>query len=69
LISEATRVGLPIRHLRLTDPALAAVYDHRLVLVRPDLHIAWSGVEITAAEIIARVRGMHTAAAPTDVNA
>jgi FAD-dependent monooxygenase len=69
LISEATRVGLPIRHLRLTDPALAAVYHHRLVLVRPDLHIAWSGVEITAAEIIARVRGMHTVAAPTDVNA
>jgi hypothetical protein len=31
---------LPIRHLTLTDPALAARYHHRLVLVRPDLHIA-----------------------------
>ena len=58
LLSEAARVGLPIRHLTLTDPALAAIYHHRLVLVRPDLHIAWSGTDVTdAAEIVDRVRG------------
>jgi 2-polyprenyl-6-methoxyphenol hydroxylase-like FAD-dependent oxidoreductase/ketosteroid isomerase-like protein len=62
LLSEAARVGLPIRHLTLTDPALAALYHHRLVLVRPDLHIAWSGTDATdAASIIDRVRGMHAA--------
>jgi 2-polyprenyl-6-methoxyphenol hydroxylase-like FAD-dependent oxidoreductase len=62
LLSEAARVGLPIRHLTLTDPALAALYQHRLVLVRPDLHIAWSGTDSTdAADIVARVRGMHEA--------
>jgi 2-polyprenyl-6-methoxyphenol hydroxylase-like FAD-dependent oxidoreductase len=65
LLGEAARVGLPIRHLTLTDPAVAALYNHRLVLVRPDLHIAWSGTDATeAADIIARVRGMQ-APAPT----
>ena len=63
LLSEAARVGLPIRHLTLTDPAVAALYNHRLVLVRPDLHIAWSGTDATeAADIIARVRGMQAPA-------
>lgn len=70
LLSEAARVGLPIRHRTLTDPALVALYNHRLVLVRPDLHIAWSGTDAAdAAGIIARVRGMHPAAAPTQVTA
>jgi hypothetical protein len=64
LLSEAADVGLPIRHLTLTDRALAALYDHRLVLIRPDLHIAWSGTDATeAADIVARIRGMHAAAA------
>jgi hypothetical protein len=63
LLSQATHVGLPIEHLRITDPVLAALYGHRLVLVRPDLHVAWSGTEATDAEsIIARVRGMQRAA-------
>ena len=54
----------------LTDPALAALYRHRLVLVRPDLHVAASGTDATdAADIIASVRGMHAATAPADVNA
>jgi 2-polyprenyl-6-methoxyphenol hydroxylase-like FAD-dependent oxidoreductase len=62
LLSEAARVGLPIRHLPLTDPGLATLYQHRLVLVRPDLHIAWSGTDAThAADIVAQVRGMHAA--------
>jgi len=66
LLSEAARVGLPIRHLTLTDPALADLYQHRLVLVRPDLHIAWSGTEATdAVGIVACVRGMHAAPAPS----
>ena len=68
LLSEAARVGVPIRHLILTDPALAALYHHRLVLVRPDLHIAWSGTDATdAADIISRVRGMHAANAEVTV--
>ncbi len=70
LLGEAARVGLPIRHLTLTDPSLAALYRHRLVLVRPDLHIAWSGTDATdAADIVASVRGMHAAATAAEVNA
>jgi 2-polyprenyl-6-methoxyphenol hydroxylase-like FAD-dependent oxidoreductase len=68
MLSEAADLGLPIRHLILTDPALAALYDHRLVLVRPDLHIAWSGTDVTdAADIIGRACGMHPAAARTEL--
>jgi len=70
LLSEAAQVGLPIRHLILTDPDLASLYQHRLVLIRPDLHIAWSGTDATdGADIIAQVRGMHSWAAPAAVNA
>ena len=70
LLSEAAQVGLPIRHLILTDPDLASLYQHRLVLIRPDLHIAWSGTDAAdCADIIAQVRGMHAAAAPAAVNA
>jgi 2-polyprenyl-6-methoxyphenol hydroxylase-like FAD-dependent oxidoreductase len=66
LLCEAAHVGLPIRHVVLTDPALAELYRHRLVLVRPDLHIAWSGTDVAdAADIINRARGMQ----PADVNA
>jgi hypothetical protein len=68
LLSEAAHVGLPIRHLTLTDPALATLYQRKLVLVRPDLHIAWSGTDATdATEIIAHVRGMHTTASREQV--
>jgi 2-polyprenyl-6-methoxyphenol hydroxylase-like FAD-dependent oxidoreductase len=68
LLSEAARVGLPIRHLTLTDPGLAALYRHRLVLVRPDLHIAWSGTDSTdAADVIARATGARPAVAPAQV--
>jgi 2-polyprenyl-6-methoxyphenol hydroxylase-like FAD-dependent oxidoreductase len=70
LLGEAARVGLPIRHLTLTDLALATLYQHRLVLIRPDLHIAWSGTDATdAADVLARVRGMHPASAAAHVHA
>lgn len=66
LADAASRLGLPLTRLQLTDPDLAAVYQHQLVLVRPDLHVAWSGTEVAdAADIVDRVRGMHPAAAQT----
>jgi hypothetical protein len=58
LLDEAELVGMPVRHLVLDDPRLCQLYGHRLVLVRPDLHIAWSGTTVAdAADIIARARG------------
>jgi 2-polyprenyl-6-methoxyphenol hydroxylase-like FAD-dependent oxidoreductase len=58
LLDEAELVGMPVRHLVLDDPRLRQLYRCRLVLIRPDLHIAWSGSTVAdPAEIVARVRG------------
>jgi hypothetical protein len=58
LLDEAELVGMPVRHLVLDDPRLCQLYGHRLVLVRPDLHISWSGTTVTdPADIVARARG------------
>ncbi|MDT5100577.1 MAG: hypothetical protein QOC76_4314 [Mycobacterium sp.] len=58
LLDEAELVGMPVRHLVLDDPRLCQLYRHNLVLVRPDLHISWSGTTIAdPADIIARARG------------
>jgi hypothetical protein len=51
---------MPVRHLILDDPRLCQLYRHNLVLVRPDLHIAWSGnIAADPADIIARARGVR----------
>jgi 2-polyprenyl-6-methoxyphenol hydroxylase-like FAD-dependent oxidoreductase len=58
LLYEADLAGVPVSHLILDDPRLCQLYHHRLVLIRPDLHIAWSGTHVTdPAEIIDRSRG------------
>ena len=58
LVDEATAVGMPLYHLVLEDTHCRTLYQDRLVLVRPDLHIAWSGHAVTdAAVIIGRARG------------
>jgi hypothetical protein len=59
LIDEAALVGMPLHHLVVEDPHCRSLYENQLVLVRPDLHIAWSGTTVTDAEaIIRRVRGV-----------
>jgi FAD-dependent monooxygenase len=58
LVDEAAVIGMPLHHLVLEDAHCRALYQDRLVLVRPDLHIAWSGNTVTdAAAIIGRARG------------
>ena len=58
LLDEAELVGMPVRHLVLDDPRLCQLYGHRLVLVRPDLHISWSGTTVAnPADVVARARG------------
>jgi 2-polyprenyl-6-methoxyphenol hydroxylase-like FAD-dependent oxidoreductase len=58
LLDEAELVGMPVRHLILDEPRLCELYGHRLVLVRPDLHISWSGITVAdPAAVIARARG------------
>lgn len=35
--------GAPVRRRSVADPAIAALFERRLVLVRPDGHVAWRG--------------------------
>lgn len=61
IAGEAARMGLPVEVLVLTDPQLARIYDDHLVLVRPDLHIAWSGSSMSdPGETLARISGFTT---------
>lgn len=43
LVASALKRGIPMEHLLTADPAVRARWDHRLVLVRPDQHVAWRG--------------------------
>ena len=33
--------GIPLRAVAIEDPQIAALYERRLVLVRPDGHVGW----------------------------
>ena len=61
LVEAAARRGAPLEVLRLDEPEFVAVYGRRLMLVRPDQHIAWRGTacddRLQAELIIARVLG------------
>ncbi|HEX2367453.1 MAG TPA: FAD-dependent oxidoreductase [Bradyrhizobium sp.] len=63
-MNDAARVkGVPLRILDVKKP-LPAAYDHgRLLLSRPDQHVAWRGdhVPMDAASLIDRVRGADAA--------
>ncbi|GAA3287943.1 FAD-dependent oxidoreductase [Dactylosporangium vinaceum] len=41
LAAAARSRGLPVAHLPLDEPAVRACWGRRLVLVRPDQHVAW----------------------------
>jgi 2-polyprenyl-6-methoxyphenol hydroxylase-like FAD-dependent oxidoreductase len=57
--SAARAAGVPLSIVSVDDPAIAALYERRLVLVRPDGHVAWrSDAEPEdAATLIARIAG------------
>jgi hypothetical protein len=66
LLRTATHMRVPVEHVRLTELWLRELYGHRLVLVRPDLHIAWCGTAAEpAAEIIDVMRGAVATRTPT----
>lgn len=43
ILDAARRRGVPITHLPVDDPAVRSAWEHDLVLVRPDQHVAWRG--------------------------
>jgi hypothetical protein len=57
--------SVPFREIALPEPDIAALYERRLVLVRPDGHVAWRGDDCPAdtEAIIERVRGADVASA------
>jgi FAD-dependent monooxygenase len=66
LLRGATHRGVPVEHVRLDQPWLRELYGDQLVLVRPDLHIAWCGTAAEpAAEIIDVMRGAVATRTPT----
>jgi 2-polyprenyl-6-methoxyphenol hydroxylase-like FAD-dependent oxidoreductase len=62
LIDAAKTRGVQLRDIAITDPDIAALYETRLVLVRPDGHVAWRGDQCPdqPAAIVDRVRGAAT---------
>jgi hypothetical protein len=57
--AAAQACGLPLQIVDIRDPNVAKIYRRRLVLVRPDGHIAWSGDEWPEqpGALLDRVRG------------
>ncbi|MBO9516162.1 MAG: FAD-dependent oxidoreductase [Variovorax sp.] len=54
----AREAGIDLRVVRLADPALRALYEAPLALIRPDQIVAWRGADAGDAErVLARVSG------------
>ena len=54
---EANLTGTPLTVVRRADPALAALYEARRALVRPDQHVAWRGDQWPEGGLLATVSG------------
>ncbi len=43
LVQAFAALGAPLRVLDIPDEEPRAIYDRDLLLIRPDLHVAWRG--------------------------
>jgi hypothetical protein len=59
LVEAAASRGVPLSVVSLEEPEILKIYGCRLVLVRPDGHVAWRGdaLPADAQALIDRVRG------------
>lgn len=59
LVRAALAAGVPLSVVSINDPAISGLYERRLVLVRPDGHVAWraDAEPEDAAIFMARVAG------------
>jgi 2-polyprenyl-6-methoxyphenol hydroxylase-like FAD-dependent oxidoreductase len=65
LLAAAKARSAPVALVDLRDEAAADLYEQRLVLVRPDGHVAWRGSTLPAAsELLDKVLGGQVAPAP-----
>jgi 2-polyprenyl-6-methoxyphenol hydroxylase-like FAD-dependent oxidoreductase len=59
LVQAARQRRVPLEVIAIDEPAVTSAYERRLVLVRPDGHVAWRGDELADAEAtIATVCGL-----------
>ena len=65
------RRAVPLTVATITDPAIGQLYERRLVLVRPDGHVAWRSDELPADPLALadRVRGADDGRFGTAANA
>ena len=42
-VDDAKALGIPLTVVRVDEPRIAALYERRLALIRPDQHVAWRG--------------------------
>jgi 2-polyprenyl-6-methoxyphenol hydroxylase-like FAD-dependent oxidoreductase len=59
LAAAIAAYGAPVHALVITDQAARDIYGYDLLLLRPDLHIAWRGNEVADAAEIAAVATGH----------
>jgi 2-polyprenyl-6-methoxyphenol hydroxylase-like FAD-dependent oxidoreductase len=52
LQASAQRLRVPLSVMTIDDPAIRQLYEQALVLVRPDGHVAWRGVEAKMADLV-----------------
>jgi 2-polyprenyl-6-methoxyphenol hydroxylase-like FAD-dependent oxidoreductase len=64
LTAAAALRGLPLQTVSIDDPAIAALYERRYVLVRPDGHVAWRSDEAPA-DALAVIDTVRGAASPS----
>jgi len=59
LVDAATEAGMPLTVLDLDTPEARKAYPEKLVMVRPDQHVAWRGnrVPSTPAALVAQMTG------------
>jgi 2-polyprenyl-6-methoxyphenol hydroxylase-like FAD-dependent oxidoreductase len=59
ILAVARIRGVPCKAVAIADPAIAALYERRLVMVRPDGHVCWRGDTSPAdpLALIDRLRG------------
>ncbi len=66
LVDAAAAAGLPLTLLDVAGEDLPSVYAQKLVLCRPDLHVAWRGdaVPVRPQALVDRLCGRQASAAP-----
>ena len=59
IAEAAAKRGVPLRTVSIEAPEAAKIYERKLVLVRPDGHVAWRGdkAPVDCLAMIDRVRG------------